>query len=288
MSADADKADEEQPLLSRAGVDLQPRVRKNCCCLGSLERCIAFTQTEVEAHRRLMAVVDVQFDSKSHLHEGTLERLWKALLDGPYEPKSRKWQDLGFQGDDPRTDFRGGGFLALQCLCYVAEEHTEETKRWISEAHEAGYEYFFAASAVNICALLVSHLRLSSVPLAGSVKIRPACNTALKAVLKDMQDELITFMGLFVGSLRRVHFEWMTFCKGKRGVVNIMDFPAALQTTCTVLEYALVSCSQPCKFLSEEQQLSWLSGVLCWIHRTSCAVQVAILNIGRAVFCQRA
>mmetsp|Transcript_6580 Transcript_6580/g.11439 ORF Transcript_6580/g.11439 Transcript_6580/m.11439 type:complete len:287 (+) Transcript_6580:94-954(+) len=286
MSRDATIADEEQPLLSRAGVDLQPRARNARCCLGALEGGVAFTQSEVEAHRHLMDVVDVQFDSKSSVHEATLERLWKALLDGAYEPKSRKWQDLGFQGDDPRTDFRGGGFLALQCLCHVAEEHTEETRRWISEAREAGYEYFFAASAVNVCALLVSHLRLTAVPLAGNVKIRPACNIALKAVLKDTSDELLMFMTLFAACLRRVHYEWMTYCKSHGGDVNIMDFPGALQTTCSVLEYALVSSPEPWRYISEEEPMSWLSGFLCWIHRTSSWAQVLLLSMCRAVFCQ--
>ena len=26
----------------------------------------------------------------------------------------KKWRDLGFQGDDPSTDFRGAGILALK------------------------------------------------------------------------------------------------------------------------------------------------------------------------------
>ena len=31
---------------------------------------------------------------------------------------SKQWQELGFQGDNPATDFRGMGLLGLQCLVY--------------------------------------------------------------------------------------------------------------------------------------------------------------------------
>lgn len=38
---------------------------------------------------------------------------------------SPKWKRLGFQQQDPATDFRGGGVLGLKCLLYYAEKHTE-------------------------------------------------------------------------------------------------------------------------------------------------------------------
>lgn len=31
---------------------------------------------------------------------------------------SKQWQDIGFQGDNPATDFRGMGVLSLRCLLY--------------------------------------------------------------------------------------------------------------------------------------------------------------------------
>lgn len=34
------------------------------------------------------------------------------------------WLKLGFQGHNPRTDFRGGGILSLACMVYFAEQHT--------------------------------------------------------------------------------------------------------------------------------------------------------------------
>ena len=32
--------------------------------------------------------------------------------------RTKQWQDIGFQGKDPATDFRGMGVLGLYCLQY--------------------------------------------------------------------------------------------------------------------------------------------------------------------------
>ena len=37
-----------------------------------------------------------------------------------------KWKDIGFQGRNPRTDFRGGGHLSLLCLIYMIENYPIE------------------------------------------------------------------------------------------------------------------------------------------------------------------
>jgi hypothetical protein len=39
---------------------------------------------------------------------------------------SDKWKDIGFQGKDPRTDFRGGGHLSLLGLLYVVDNYPSE------------------------------------------------------------------------------------------------------------------------------------------------------------------
>lgn len=71
------------------------------------------------SYRRLYADIEdirkVQFDSSDREHEKKLLKLWRLLM--PDEPlKSRitkQWQDIGFQGDDPMTDFRGNAILAV-------------------------------------------------------------------------------------------------------------------------------------------------------------------------------
>ena len=58
------------------------------------------------------------YDSANEEHEEILLELWKLLMPGR-ELGSRinsSWKDIGFQGEDPKTDFRGMGILGLSNL----------------------------------------------------------------------------------------------------------------------------------------------------------------------------
>jgi len=35
--------------------------------------------------------------------------------------KSKRWTEIGFQGSNPRTDFRGGGYLSLLALVHFVK-----------------------------------------------------------------------------------------------------------------------------------------------------------------------
>ncbi|KAI4797796.1 hypothetical protein KUCAC02_024843 [Chaenocephalus aceratus] len=50
-------------------------------------------------------------------------KLWKELRpDSPLTGRiSKQWCEIGFQGSDPKTDFRGMGLLGLSNLLYFAE-----------------------------------------------------------------------------------------------------------------------------------------------------------------------
>lgn len=69
----------------------------------------------------------------------------------------KRWQELGFQGADPRTDFRGTGSLGVQQLATFAEEHPRATIVW-REAQQGPYWYSFAIVAINATAALHSLL----------------------------------------------------------------------------------------------------------------------------------
>ncbi len=72
--------------------------------------------------RRLLAEVEAlrseAFDSDRLEHERALLQLWSLLQPGvPLETRrTKQWQNIGFQGDDPKTDFRGMGMLGLENL----------------------------------------------------------------------------------------------------------------------------------------------------------------------------
>lgn len=53
--------------------------------------------------------------------------LWASLM-GDRKLKAREsteWVDIGFQGKDPATDFRGAGILGLEQLVAITENNSE-------------------------------------------------------------------------------------------------------------------------------------------------------------------
>ena len=61
------------------------------------------------------------------------------------------------QGEDPGTDFRGGGYLALQCHLYMAAREPElfAALRWKRAGQRSEWEYPFAVAGVNVTFMLV-------------------------------------------------------------------------------------------------------------------------------------
>jgi len=72
------------------------------------------------------------------------------------ELKSRKnnqWQDIGFQGDDPSTDFRGMGILGLDQLVFFAQYDVDNCRSVLSlSRHPVGFP--FAICGITITALV--------------------------------------------------------------------------------------------------------------------------------------
>ncbi|KJE95633.1 hypothetical protein CAOG_06064 [Capsaspora owczarzaki ATCC 30864] len=91
--------------------------------------------------------------------EVLLERLWTAIF--PHDPSTSRaphqWKLLGFQNNNPATDFRSMGLLGLQCLTYFAETFPVVFRNLVA----ADREYPIAAACINIAALICQELHLS-------------------------------------------------------------------------------------------------------------------------------
>ena len=84
----------------------------------SLRGCLRQIWNYQRLVREVEALREVRYDDENLEHERGLLQLWSLLQPGvPLETrKSKQWQDIGFQGVDPKTDFRGMGILGLQNL----------------------------------------------------------------------------------------------------------------------------------------------------------------------------
>jgi len=90
----------------------------------------------------LDALAGAPFDSGDAAHEAALEGIWRALCPGKERQGgriSRDWEDIGFQGTDPATDFRGMGALGLRHLADVARRRGAfargEVAAYAADAH---------------------------------------------------------------------------------------------------------------------------------------------------------
>ena len=61
------------------------------------------------------------------------------------------WKDLGFQQKNPRTDFRGGGYLSLLCLIYFSVVYEEDFREMIkaTKDHES-VMWLTAVTSINV------------------------------------------------------------------------------------------------------------------------------------------
>ncbi|XP_037956175.1 ELMO domain-containing protein 2 [Teleopsis dalmanni] len=117
-----------------------------------LGRCVE----QIWSYRRLVYTVDhlraIPYDSNNLQHEEMLLELWNYLM--PNEPLtgriSKQWQDIGFQGDDPKTDFRGMGILGLENLLYLAREYNNTARHILSHSMHPTSGYTFAIVGINL------------------------------------------------------------------------------------------------------------------------------------------
>lgn len=90
------------------------------------------------------------YDSTNLLHEQQLMELWRrAFPNEPLEQRiSKQWGELGFQGKDPATDFRGAGIYALTNLLHISQHYHSFFASLI------GSSFPFAITSINLTNVL--------------------------------------------------------------------------------------------------------------------------------------
>ncbi|KAJ6379787.1 hypothetical protein OIU76_016439 [Salix suchowensis] len=104
--------------------------------------------------RDLQKRLGVPFDGSRAEHQDALKQLWRLAYPDRELPslKSELWKDMGWQGSDPSTDFRGGGFISLENLIFFAKKYPDSFQRLLNkrDGTRAEWEYPFAVAGVNI------------------------------------------------------------------------------------------------------------------------------------------
>ncbi|XP_028771950.1 ELMO domain-containing protein A isoform X2 [Neltuma alba] len=142
-----------------------------CVCFkrkGSYERiCISLTPLQEERLRRLKHRMKVYFDASRPDHQEALRALWCATFPGQELRGliSDQWKEMGWQGRDPSTDFRGAGFISLENLLFFAKTFSTSFQRLLKKQGERGasWEYPFAVAGVNITFMIMQMLDLDAI-----------------------------------------------------------------------------------------------------------------------------
>ena len=84
----------------------------------SFEACLVQLCGYKQLNEEVEHLRSTAYNSENLVHEQKLLQLWSLLQ--PAIPlttrKTKLWQNIGFQGEDPKTDFRGMGLLGLENL----------------------------------------------------------------------------------------------------------------------------------------------------------------------------
>jgi len=88
-------------------------------------------------------------------HEKNLLELWSLMQPGRKltKRKCKDWGDIGFQGEDPATDFRGMGILGLNNLIYFAKNYNKQALKALQHSHHPKYGYSYAIVGINITSM---------------------------------------------------------------------------------------------------------------------------------------
>uniref|UniRef100_A0AAY5K9P0 ELMO domain-containing protein n=1 Tax=Esox lucius TaxID=8010 RepID=A0AAY5K9P0_ESOLU len=167
---------------------------------------------QIVGYRGLVAEVEKlrrePYDCENLKHEEMLMKLWKALRpDSPLTGRiSKQWCEIGFQGNDPKTDFRGMGLLGLHNLLYFAEHDKATALQVLQDSLQPKQRYSFAIVGINIT------------DLAYSLLVSGALKTHLYNVAPEMPN-LIHFQQTFCYLMQEFHRFWI-----EEDPCDIMEF----------------------------------------------------------------
>ncbi|XP_021899767.1 ELMO domain-containing protein A [Carica papaya] len=141
-----------------------------CVCFkrkGAYERLsVNLTPVQEERLKRLKHRMKVYFDASKPDHQEALRALWYATYPGQelHGLVSEQWKEMGWQGRDPSTDFRGAGFISLENLLFFAKTFPTSFQHLLKKqgGKRAAWEYPFAVAGVNITFMIMQMLDLDA------------------------------------------------------------------------------------------------------------------------------
>ncbi|KAI3728766.1 hypothetical protein L6452_17408 [Arctium lappa] len=187
-----------------------------------------WTPVQEARYQRLRDRMNVPYDETCIEHQKALVELWNlaypnVTLQGLI---SDQWKEMGWQGANPSTDFRGCGFLSLENLLFFAKTFPTPFRRLLLKQRgtRAQWEYPFAVAGINVSFMLTQMLELYSV--------KPRCHHCVNFV-KILGEDEEAFDVLYCIAFALMDAQWLAMH------ASYMEFNEVLQITRTQLEREL-------------------------------------------------
>ncbi|KAL9159027.1 hypothetical protein ABFS82_08G107800 [Erythranthe guttata] len=194
------------------------------------DKYLDYTLTPIQEERlqSLQERLGVPFDETRIEHQEALRDLWSAAFPNVKLKSliSEQWKDMGWQGANPSTDFRGCGLISLENLLFFATTYPVTFRRLLLKegGKRAQWEYPFAVAGINVSYMLIQMLDLQSE--------KPKCLPGLN-FLKLLEEEEDAFDVLYCIAFALMDAQWLAM------QASYMEFNEVLLVTKTQLEREL-------------------------------------------------
>ncbi|CAN1765489.1 ELMO domain-containing protein A, partial [Linum perenne] len=188
-----------------------------------------YLSIQEERLSNLQRRLGVPFDGSLLQHQDALKQLWRLAYPDRQLPalKSELWKEMGWQGCDPSTDFRGGGYISLENLIYFARTYPNSFQSLLhkKDGKRAEWEYPFAVAGIHISFTLAQMLDLQ--------KGKPKTQAGIRFIEMLERDEM-AFDNLYCVAFQMMDAQWLA----KRA--SYMEFNDVMKATRNQLERELV------------------------------------------------
>lgn len=193
--------------------DQKIHFEKKCNFLMKILRYMLFWKTyELKPHfvaegNRIIRIAGQTFDNRNKLHIRCLYTIFAKLTGNVVLGMKRfgqHWEEIGFQGSDPSTDFRGVGLLGLFQLTFfvITPKICQLSKEIYDLSMDQVQHYPFAITSMNITQIVLQMLRDGS----------------LNCFINRSDSVLIIFNQFYYGTFLYFHKIWK---KDKKTIMDI-------------------------------------------------------------------
>ncbi|KAG5480631.1 hypothetical protein LSCM1_06335 [Leishmania martiniquensis] len=193
-----------------------------------------FVPSPSRLHEAMLCRIREQYGrpyaAENALDAELLGRLWNghnrvvfAPSDLAFSPAthsvSGRWKEMGFQGTDPSTDFRGAGILGLAHLVYLVEQYPQQWSAMLTP------DFLPAAAGLNMTLHLSTLLGINpsvnqfSASILSTYSARAARLRLCRFIYDPSVDVAIQRLSeIYCFAMRLLHYRWI------RSTRNIMEF----------------------------------------------------------------